>query len=338
MFLPRFLLAIGRFFRSLYRRESATPQQPILATGAGLRVIVQRMALQLKTVERPSRKFRKYLKRVRSTDTSAQPAPEDIHVLRTQTRHLEAAVRALALDAEPSAASLLKQLKPIRKQAGRVRDMDVMVGFAATLRQDRDDPAVVTLLEFLAAQRTRAAARLLRVIAVRERKTLKHLKDCVRLTRQQQQAQAGNGGPSFVKPAARALHLQAELAAPPTLNSANLHAFRLTVKELRFVLQMGTHPASEFNAALGEVKDQIGAWHDWSGLATATRKALGRKAAAKLLKAIRSRTKEELAKALEVSNALRARYFEGDTLAQARKAPVREIGSPAVRAAARLAG
>jgi CHAD domain-containing protein len=63
------------------------------------------------------------------------------------------------------------------------------------------------------------------------------------------------------------LKLSIELATPATLNRTNLHAYRLKIKERRYVLEMADDPGNqEFIDKLGEVKDAIGEWHDWEEL------------------------------------------------------------------------
>ena len=58
-----------------------------------------------------------------------------------------------------------------------------------------------------------------------------------------------------------------ELNRWPEFNAENLHAFRIKVKELRYVLQLAKDPDLKFVNALGKVEDQIGDWHDWQQLA-----------------------------------------------------------------------
>ena len=57
-----------------------------------------------------------------------QPLPEDVHRLRGQIRTLEAIGDALTSGRERKVRRLLKALILISKAAGKVRDMDVLVG------------------------------------------------------------------------------------------------------------------------------------------------------------------------------------------------------------------
>src|SRR5881396_3504744 len=71
------------------------------------------------------RKLRKSLKKLLEDSSAAR-----VHQLRTRTRRMEAMVYALRLDFRKNERLLLKAIKPVRKKAGKVRDMDVLTGFA----------------------------------------------------------------------------------------------------------------------------------------------------------------------------------------------------------------
>ena len=57
-----------------------------------------------------------------------------------------------------------------------------------------------------------------------------------------------------------------ELGSWPPLNADNIHAFRLKVKELRYVLQLSADADSGMMAALSDVQRRVGDWHDWQQL------------------------------------------------------------------------
>ncbi len=295
------------------------------------------MALQLKAAQKPFRKFRKILK-----GFSQPPAPDDVHVLRTQARHLEAVVHALQLENQAAGSDLLKVLKPFRKQAGQVRDLDVLIGFSSSLEHEADDQSLVNLLEGLSARRKKAAQELSETVSAREQKTSKLLKRCLKLVEDEtgsRDANARDGRQVSIKPMARALQLQAELAEWPPFTAKNIHPYRLKVKELRYVLDLGEGTESRFSAALGEVKDQIGVWHDWSQLARISRKSLRNGNGPKLLKQIRARASQEFDKALHLGNVLQTHYFSGPGVSvPGKKAPVLAISASAIKRTSRLAG
>jgi hypothetical protein len=62
-------------------------------------------------------------------------------------------------------------------------------------------------------------------------------------------------------------HAFAQLAVPSPLKKADLHPYRLKVKELQNILLMAqARSRSRFVNDLADVEDAIGAWHDWDEL------------------------------------------------------------------------
>jgi len=132
--------------------------------------------------------------------------------------------------------------------------------------------------------------------------------------------------------------IEQELRDWPRLTDKNMHPFRLKVKELRYVLRLGQNSDSKLIAELGDVKDQIGLWHDWNELAAISSRVLEHGAGCPIATQIRSRTKEELKKALESANALRAHYLPSDSGRRPRrKGVVTEIHPALLKATSRLA-
>jgi len=87
------------------------------------------MSLDSKQLQKPVRKLRKLLK-----NAAKHPFPEQVHDLRTNTRRLEAALASVSCNPRPRDRKLLKELGRICKRAGKARDMDVLTGFAASVR------------------------------------------------------------------------------------------------------------------------------------------------------------------------------------------------------------
>src|ERR1035441_1525779 len=113
------------------------------------------MEIELGNVRKPVRKLRKSLKII-----PKDPPAEDVHHLRTRARRLEAVVAALMLGHKKMTRRLLKTIKPVRKAAGEVRDMDVLVGNALTLPSHRRGDSVnsvTRLLEHLGSMRMECA-------------------------------------------------------------------------------------------------------------------------------------------------------------------------------------
>src|ERR1700745_1877787 len=121
------------------------------------------------------KKLRKLLKTL-----SGELDPESVHQLRTLTRNIEAIVNALAPDSPDQSRRLLKLMKPIRRSAGCVRDMDVLIANASSLAFHERPEGVVRLLEHMAATRTADAPRLHRKIKGRRKAARSLLKGFIR--------------------------------------------------------------------------------------------------------------------------------------------------------------
>jgi CHAD domain-containing protein len=257
------------------------------------------MKLQPGKVEKPLSRLRKQLK-----EFPANPGPEDVHSLRTRARRLEATMTALALHRDKSSRRLLKLITPVRKAAGKVRDMDVLIGDTLTLSEDRGSSAVVSLIEHLAKMRMRHERKLCHTVKNRSRDIRKGLKvEANRIRKKLKKASPDlddTTGPRI---------LITELSHWPALEENNLHLFRIRIKELRYILQLETVADGKLISTLGEAKDAIGAWHDWVELVKIAMKTLDRQAEGPLLAKMEQIRSQKLQVALAAANQLRTRYF-----------------------------
>jgi CHAD domain-containing protein len=255
--------------------------------------------LQPKNVEKPFQKLRKQLSKFPS-----KPAPEEVHSLRTQTRRLEATVAALVIDREKPSRRLLKAITPVRKAAGKVRDMDVLIGDALTLSGHQGSEALVRLIEQLAKMRVKSARKLRTVVRAQQQDARRLLKESSKLIRKKLKNDAtgtdGEAAPGI---------LITELSHWPPLDADNLHLFRIRIKELRYMLQLSAQTDERLVDVLGEVKDSIGEWHDWVELLKIAQKVLDPHSDRELLKHIEKTGAEKLERALKIANQARERYF-----------------------------
>ncbi len=244
--------------------------------------------------------LRKVLKRF-----PRQPLPEDVHRLRGQIRTLEAIGDALARGHERKVRHLLKPLIPISKAAGKVRDMDVLVELACSLATSRKDECLVQLLEYLGERRFKAAAKLHTILSTKREEAFRSLKQYSRLIDKNLIPSKKSSSTKLSMSIAVVVQgLARELSDFPRLNKDSLHLFRLKVKELRGILQLLAGGNTKLIAALGEAKDEIGAWHDWTVLATTSRREVGRNPACGFEKEIRLVSREKLKRAITVANQL----------------------------------
>jgi CHAD domain-containing protein len=252
------------------------------------------MALDPDALHKPVRRLRKLLKRM-----PKRPVPGDVHKMRTSTRRLEAALTALSM--KPMRA--LGGLSRVRRAAGKVRDMDVLIHFASTVHPDGEDECSVQLLEHLGAQRRKHAKRLHAVVdkyrgsARKSLKKTEHQFDAVEL-----------GGP---KAAAIAIGLEHELMQE-RLGRQSLHTYRLKVKQLRNTLRLAQAGDGELLDALTDVKDSIGEWHDWESLLAVAKDALDHGAKCGLLRTLKRTCDQRYQSALRKARALqRVKLKEG---------------------------
>ncbi len=86
------------------------------------------MADELERARKAVRELGKTLKSLPS-----DPPPREVHKLRTATRRVEAIAAVLAPVEGKESRRLLKSIEPVRKAAGGVREMDVLIGNARKL-------------------------------------------------------------------------------------------------------------------------------------------------------------------------------------------------------------
>jgi len=266
------------------------------------------MALDVERIEKPVRKLRKLLKKA-----PKHPTPDKVHDLRTNSRRFQTAVEAFALASHGNERRLLKGLRRLRKRAGKIRDMDVLIGHALTVNPNGEQDCVVQLLEHLGAIRARQARKLHdeMVKATPLRTRLKRSQ-----ARIEKLATKNNGSSSGKAPAkappdviSKSLQLSAELKAPARLDKKNLHPYRLKVKALRYVLQLSDRADQPFIEKLGEVQDAIGEWHDWLELSEIAEKVIDHGAKCKLVARLKEVAERKFQGALDTTNEMRRAYL-----------------------------
>jgi CHAD domain-containing protein len=264
------------------------------------------MEIEPRNIHSPARKLRRLLK-----DLPDNAPAAGVHGLRTQARRLEAIVTALMLDSKKPARQMLKSIEPVRKAAGEVRDMDVLVAHVLDRFRGESRPAA-RLLKRLTGMRKRSAQELLETVDQHRKDARRSLK---RFSRQIEKSLNGNGSGPASEPRSNlpqgdaARKLMSELNGWPALNAENLHSFRIKLKELRYVLQLGRNADARVLGDLGKVKDAIGDWHDWQQLAWIARKTLDHEDDPAVLDRIESIGKGKLRRALAAAKGLRRQWL-----------------------------
>jgi CHAD domain-containing protein len=234
--------------------------------------------------------------------------------LRTNTRRLEATIAALGLGSNGNERRLLRELAPIRKRAGKVRDMDVLTADAANVHLDGEQDCQVQVLEYLGAERERQVEKLRALIRKYKqdlrRREKRSLKDFEKVLQPNNGNQPGAAASGVLEAMADALKLSSELAAETKLDRKNLHPYRLKVKELRYVLQLAsTADEHQFVEKLGEVKDAIGEWHDWEELIAIADGVVDHGPNCKLMRKMKAISRDKYETALDMTNNLIKTYL-----------------------------
>ncbi|MGO9340115.1 MAG: CHAD domain-containing protein [Terracidiphilus sp.] len=259
------------------------------------------MKTALAHVEKPVRKLCKSLKNL-----PEDPPIEAVHDLRTNARRFEAMVAALELNQKNGVGALLKAIKRVRKAAGAVRDMDVLAGDALTLSGNRRDESVLCLLQHLEAKRTNRARDLLNTVEKQRKDLTRGLKKFLRkIENRLQPPDHGRANQANTLHSTATDILMNELIVWPPFSPKNLHAFRIKVKELRYVQQLADSADAKLLGALDRAKDRIGDWHDWQQLAEIGERTLDAKNDLATLEKIKAIGDKKLKQALTAAQELK---------------------------------
>jgi CHAD domain-containing protein len=241
--------------------------------------------------------------------------PNEVHKLRTAARRVEAIAAVLPSGDGKKSRRLLKSIEPLRKAAGGVRDMDVLTANARRLARHSAGDSLTCLIGHLQSTRQQSAIELGRALGRRRKTALHNLKQYSKQVRSaltpanSASRAAGSTGQPQEGINAVAMNIARQLGAWPPLDASNIHSFRLTVKELRYTLQLDADADPGFVGALGQVQRRIGDWHDWQQLEEIARAVLDPEQDGALLARITQIARRKLDRALACANALRERYL-----------------------------
>ena len=265
------------------------------------------MALDPKDLVDPFKKLRKSVAKLKG-----QPTPKEVHDIRTRTRRMDSTLHALPQVCRRNERRLLKHTAKVRRRAGKVRDMDVLNGYARKLDVKDEQDCITELIEHLGAERYKQADKLVRVVKQKRAQMRPRLKKTIRKLRRAFNPPSNGQAAALAREAATdVLRLSTELREPARLNKNNLHPYRLKVKELRYLLQNArSEPDKQLIDALGEVKDAIGEWHDREELIAIAKKVLDKNhPGCKLVREMRTISERKFEQALSLTQHLRRQYF-----------------------------
>lgn len=237
-----------------------------------------------------------------------EPSPRQVHNLRTASRRVEAVAAVLEAADRRRSRHLLQSLDPVRKSAGHVRDIDVLAVHACRLRRYGNAHSLARLLEYLQNSRRQRAAELHHALHRRRKALREELKAYSRFVRSTLRSRADRGQ-SQENIHEAAMRVIRELGGAWPLDAGNLHAFRLKVKRLRYILQLDAEAGADLIEALGEAQRRIGDWHDWQALEEIARPALIQDEDRPLVERIEATTRRRYQRALAAAHALHGKYL-----------------------------
>jgi len=268
------------------------------------------MADELERVRKALRELGKSLQSL-----SGDSAPKDVHKLRTASRRVEAIAGVLEAAGGKKSRRLVKSIEPVRKAAGGVRDMDVLLADARKLARYSHGESLNHLVAHLETAREQNAGELQHALHHRRKTVLEDLKEYSRFVAsvakhaQSNSRLGADANQSQEKIHSSAANVMRELGGWKPLDADNLHEFRLKVKQLRYTLQLDAQADPSLVEALGDVQRRVGDWHDWHQLEEIARGVLVLEEDHALLDRIGETVKRRFDRALAAANALRGKYL-----------------------------
>lgn len=257
-----------------------------------------------------------------ASQNSRGVSPKNVHGLRTTSRRLQS---ILAAEANPD-RKLYKQLRKIRRQAGKVRDLDVQLAALKSLEVPSAADEQDRVLTALQRQRRKSAHNLRDFLIDYRRRLRKGFPAKQDAT--EQSPTTPNGKAASVEPEPNrlldALTSFAAAARDHQIATADdLHAFRIAAKKARYTAEMvgESAEAADVITALKQIQDAIGEWHDWALLASTATELLGHPADSRLLKAIEAEVRAHLANARRVTTRKTRQLLETHAAVSGAKRP-----------------
>jgi CHAD domain-containing protein len=234
------------------------------------------------------------------TKLAKKPAPGSVHKFRTTGRRAEALLDELVLHPSRNSKKLLKLLARLRKNAGRVRDLDVQIGLLRSLKIPEGARHKAQLLQALAEERTRKEKKM---EAAFKPDVVRELRK--RLKRAMREIEVPDG-----EPLAQATRLLAKLGRDSgPLTEKVLHRYRIVGKRARYLAESAgqDHPeAARMVEQLKRMQDVIGDWHDWWKLNQRAEELFGPAQGSPLAAALRNVTRAKFRQAVNALMETRA--------------------------------
>jgi len=245
-----------------------------------------------------------------------KPASKNIHKFRTYGRRVETILSELGPDGRPLQKKLLKQLKRLRKKAGRVRDLDVQVATLRSLKIPQEPAHKVQLFRVLAEERDKDEKK---IVDAFDKNTVRSLRR--RLKHASREVDTGGAKDPLIMALAELAQLGRDHLA---LTEKTLHQYRVAGKRARYLAEVAgkSSAADQMIKQLKHMQDVIGDWHDWLKLTERAEELFGSSQESALVAALRNITRAKFRQAAEALTEMRAQLAEGKA---GRKGPTRQL-------------
>jgi CHAD domain-containing protein len=217
-------------------------------------------------------------------------APKSVHRLRTSIRRIESLVSYSHPDLDKKLERSLEKMADLRKQAGKVRDLDVQVGLLGALANGSTARDRETLSELLWKKRDRQAKRLASFL-----RKLQESKFFARMNRIAEKAgakpdEANRPLAPLEEARAQLVAMAGDFSSRQTFKLTRLHDARICLKRIRYLAELAEASAEqkEFIGELKAVQDAIGDWHDWQELSGTAEKRFSDRVNCALLREVRA--------------------------------------------------
>ena len=211
------------------------------------------------TVQKASRFLRKL---------KTNPSVENVHRFRTHSRRIETILQEIVRDPSRNQKKLLKQLRRLRRKAGRIRDLNIQIAAVRNLKMPQAAEQKTKLLRLLVAERLRREKQISRQA---------NSKAASEILRRLKRATNELTWPSNEQLLGMAKEKMEELAGENASPSdQTLHSYRIMGKRARYLAELATGENAELiHKRLKRMQDVLGDWHDWWQLSVRAESLLG---------------------------------------------------------------
>ena len=260
------------------------------------------------------------------TNIPKNPAPESVHKFCTNSRRVEALLREVTPELNRNDKKLLKQLSRLRKNAGRVRDLDVEIASLRSLKIPEGNGHKSQFLDALVQERAKHEEKLAKAF---NRETAGQIRK--RLKRAASEIDI----PKNTEPLTLTLGKLAKLGRDHvTLTEKTLHQYRIIGKRARYIAELAGQDAEAERIVdqLKHMQDVIGDWHDWLKLTQKAEALFGGVRDSALVAMLRNVTQAKFRQSVDAVAETRAAF-------SAKKAePIHAVTAPSRKPSAGSAG